>query len=103
MLGQLVVGVLAAIAALGAAIPAAAAPVFASLGIALALHGRRALRARTLNLALQCPVVPSPQPAEVPPANHAEHVDRLRAWVDQVYRPGETCIRKPWAVLDLNQ
>jgi len=42
---------LPAIAALGAAIPAAAAPVFASLGIALALHGRRALRARTLNLA----------------------------------------------------
>ena len=40
-----------AIAALEAAIPDAAALVFASLGIALALHGRRALRARTLNLA----------------------------------------------------
>jgi hypothetical protein len=40
-----------AIAALEAAIPDAAAVVFASLGIALALHGRRALRARTLNLA----------------------------------------------------
>ena len=42
---------LAAIAALEAAIPDAAALVFASLGIALALHGRRALRARALNLA----------------------------------------------------
>ena len=42
---------LAAIAALEAAIPDAAALVFACLGIALALHGRRALRARTLNLA----------------------------------------------------
>jgi hypothetical protein len=42
---------LAAIAALEAAIPDAAALVFASLGIALALHGRRALRARVLNLA----------------------------------------------------
>ena len=40
-----------AIAALEAAIPDAAALVFASLGIALALHGRRALRARALNLA----------------------------------------------------
>jgi hypothetical protein len=40
-----------AIAAAEAAIPDAAALVFASLGIALALHGRRALRARTLNLA----------------------------------------------------
>jgi len=39
------------IAALEAAIPDAAALVFASLGIALALHGRRALRARALNLA----------------------------------------------------
>src|SRR5690349_2677295 len=39
------------IAALEAAIPDAAALVFASLGIALALHGRRALRARILNLA----------------------------------------------------
>jgi hypothetical protein len=39
------------IAALEAAIPDAAALVFASLGIALALRGRRALRARTLNLA----------------------------------------------------
>jgi hypothetical protein len=41
----------AAIAALEAAIPDAAALVFACLGIALALHGRRALRARALNLA----------------------------------------------------
>ena len=39
------------VAALEAAIPDAAALVFASLGIALALHGRRALRARALNLA----------------------------------------------------
>ena len=39
------------LAALEAAIPDAAALVFASLGIALALHGRRALRARALNLA----------------------------------------------------
>ncbi len=39
---------LAVIAALEAAIPDAAALVFASLGIALALHGRRALRARAL-------------------------------------------------------
>jgi hypothetical protein len=38
-------------AALEAAIPDAAALVFASLGIALALHGRRAIRARALNLA----------------------------------------------------
>jgi hypothetical protein len=42
---------LAVIAALEAAIPDAAALVFACLGIAMALHGRRALRARTLNLA----------------------------------------------------
>ncbi len=42
---------LPAIAALEAAIPDAAALVFGCLGIALALHGRRALRARTLNLA----------------------------------------------------
>ena len=40
------------IAALEAAIPDAAALVFACLGIALALHGRRALRARALNLAV---------------------------------------------------
>ncbi len=39
------------IAALEAAIPDAAALVFACLGIALALHGRRAIRARALNLA----------------------------------------------------
>ena len=39
------------IAALEAAIPDAAALVFACLGIALAVHGRRALRARALNLA----------------------------------------------------
>ena len=42
---------LAVIAALEAAIPDAAALVFACLGVALALHGRRALRARALNLA----------------------------------------------------
>jgi hypothetical protein len=39
------------VAALEAAIPDAAALVFACLGIALALHGRRALRPRALNLA----------------------------------------------------
>src|SRR5437762_12481062 len=39
------------VAILEAAIPDAAALVFACLGIALALHGRRALRARALNLA----------------------------------------------------
>ena len=39
------------VADLEAAIPDAAALVFACLGIALALHGRRALRARALNLA----------------------------------------------------
>jgi hypothetical protein len=39
------------VAALEAAIPDVAALVFACLGIALALHGRRALRARALNLA----------------------------------------------------
>ena len=42
---------LAAVAGLEAAIPDAAALVFACLGIALALHGRRAIRARILNLA----------------------------------------------------
>jgi hypothetical protein len=42
---------LSVVAALEAAIPDAAALVFACLGIALALHGRRALRARALNLA----------------------------------------------------
>ena len=42
---------LPAIAALEAAIPDAAALVFACLGIALALHGRRAIRPRALNLA----------------------------------------------------
>jgi len=39
------------IAGLEAAIPDAAALVFASLGIALALHGKRAIRARLLNVA----------------------------------------------------
>ena len=39
-----------AVAALEAAIPDAAALVFASLGIALALHGKRAIRARLLNV-----------------------------------------------------
>jgi len=39
------------VAALEAAIPDAAALIFACLGIALALHGRRAIRARALNLA----------------------------------------------------
>jgi hypothetical protein len=42
---------LALVAGLEAAIPDAAAVVFASLGIALALHGRRAIRARVLNVA----------------------------------------------------
>ena len=42
---------LAVVAGLEAAIPDAAALVFACLGIALALHGRRAIRARTLNVA----------------------------------------------------
>ena len=42
---------LAMVAGLEAAIPDAAAVVFASLGIALALHGRRAVRARALNVA----------------------------------------------------
>src|SRR5271169_2720200 len=42
---------LPAVAALEAAIPDAAALVFACLGIALALHGRRAIRARILNVA----------------------------------------------------
>ena len=41
----------AAIAALEAAIPDVAALIFATLGIALALHGRRAIRARVLNVA----------------------------------------------------
>jgi len=40
-----------AIAALEAGIPDVAALIFATLGIALALHGKRALRARLLNLA----------------------------------------------------
>jgi hypothetical protein len=42
---------LAMVAGLEAAIPDAAALVFACLGIAMALHGRRAIRARLLNLA----------------------------------------------------
>jgi hypothetical protein len=42
---------LAVVAGLEAAIPDAAALVFACLGIALALQGRRAIRARALNLA----------------------------------------------------
>ena len=42
---------LAVVAGLEAAIPDAAALVFACLGVALALHGRRALRARLLNVA----------------------------------------------------
>jgi len=40
----------APVAALEAAIPDVAALIFATLGIALALHGRRAIRARVLNL-----------------------------------------------------
>ena len=40
------------IAALEAAIPDAAALVFASLGIALALHGSRAMRARAAQRAV---------------------------------------------------
>jgi len=39
------------IAALEAGIPDVGAVIFAALGIALALHGRRALRPRTLNVA----------------------------------------------------
>ena len=42
---------LALVAALEAAIPDAAAMVFACLGVALALHGRHAVRARVLNVA----------------------------------------------------
>ena len=42
---------LAVVAGLEAAIPDAAALVFACLGVALALHGRRAVRARALNAA----------------------------------------------------
>ena len=42
---------LALVAGLEAAIPDAAALVFACLGIALALHGRRAIQARILNVA----------------------------------------------------
>ncbi len=42
---------LSLIAALEAAIPDASAFIFASLGIALALHGRRAIRPRILNVA----------------------------------------------------
>ncbi len=42
---------LPAVAGLEAAIPDAAALVFACLGVALALHGRRAVRARALNAA----------------------------------------------------
>lgn len=41
----------APVAALEAAIPDVAALIFATLGIALALHGKRAIRARTLNVA----------------------------------------------------
>ena len=41
----------APVAALEAAIPDVAALIFATLGIALALHGRRAVRARVLNVA----------------------------------------------------
>ena len=40
-----------AVAALEAAIPDVAALIFATLGIALALQGRRAIRARVLNVA----------------------------------------------------
>ena len=39
------------IAALEAGVPDVGAVIFAALGIALALHGRRALRPRTLNVA----------------------------------------------------
>jgi hypothetical protein len=41
----------AAVAAVEAAIPDVAALIFATLGIALALHGKRAIRARVLNVA----------------------------------------------------
>ena len=40
----------APVAALEAAIPDVAALIFATLGIAMALHGKRAIRARTMNL-----------------------------------------------------
>ena len=40
----------AAVAALEAAIPDVAALIFATLGVALALHGKRAIRARVLNV-----------------------------------------------------
>src|SRR5215467_1839828 len=40
-----------AVAALEAGIPDVAALIFATLGVALALHGRRAIRARVLNVA----------------------------------------------------
>ncbi len=46
----------APVAALEAAIPDVAALIFATLGIALALHGKRAIRARALNV---CAVVTS--------------------------------------------
>jgi len=42
---------IASVAALEAAIPDVAALIFATLGIALALHGKRAIRARVLNVA----------------------------------------------------
>ncbi|MGO8883265.1 MAG: hypothetical protein ACLPUO_06990 [Streptosporangiaceae bacterium] len=42
---------IAAVAAMDAAIPDVAALIFATLGIALALHGRRAIRSRILNVA----------------------------------------------------
>lgn len=41
----------APVAALEAAIPDVAALIFATLGVALALHGKRAIRARSLNVA----------------------------------------------------
>ena len=44
-----------AMAALEAGIPDVGALIFAALGIALALHGKRALRARTLNVARDHP------------------------------------------------
>jgi hypothetical protein len=87
---------LPAIAALEAAIPDAAALVFACLGIALALHGHRALRARALNLAsVGASVFMNALAAEpgwrnlaiwaMPPAAYALASDTLigvvRAWV----------------------
>src|SRR5229473_7957112 len=69
------------VAVLEAAIPDTAALVFACLGIALALHGRRALRARALK---ECPVAPgrrapAPGPAPAPPPRKVTKTARFLA------------------------